>query len=126
MFQFAAGITLAAWIASIALMQLWHAIFRHLPFTWRYVIGAATICAACSFVGLVLDNALLAIVPWVIASAGATIIINYTVEANTARADEQARKAGELVGMTKGITRDLIGGEHGTGQPTTASRSREN
>ena len=32
----------------------------------------------------------------------------------------------ELVGMTKGITRDLIGGEHGTGQPTTASRSREN
>ena len=110
-----AAILAFAWALALALYQLAHALWRDLDFRVRYVIGAAVLCLCATVAGLLLGDVLLMIAPWVLASAGAAVLINYHYEAKRAERDTAARRQGEIVGAARGLTQDIIdrGGPHG-------------
>lgn len=127
-FQIVVSVIALAWLATFATVQAMHAYFRHLDFRIRYVLGTAAICGGCSAAGVALENALLAIVPWVLASAGATIIINYAAEARREREKNAARQEGEIVALTRGLTQEIIdnGGRHDARESRIHDPSRRN
>lgn len=127
-FSTTVGVIALAWLTTFAVMQAQHAYFRQLDFRVRYVLGAAAICVGCSAVGVLLENALLAVVPWIMASAGATVIVNYAAEERRERERRAAQQQGEIVGMTRGLTQELIdqGGEHASRQSSVHDRGRNN
>ena len=106
-FQTAAGVVALAWGAVWALLQLEHAIWSGLDFRIRYLMGMGTVCLGCVGVGVTLDNLALAVVPGILATAGLPILINYARDERAERDKNTARKQGEIVGMAKGIRRDL-------------------
>mgnify|MGYP001592537587 FL=1 len=107
-FQIIVSVVALAWLATFASVQAMHAYFRHLDFRVRYVLGTIAICGGCTAAGIALENVLLAVVPWVLASAGATIIVNYAAEERRAKEQRAARQEGEIVGMTRSLTQELI------------------
>lgn len=113
-FQTVVAVVALAWLATFAAVQAQHAYWRHLDFRIRYVLGTMALCGGCTAVGVALNDALLAIVPWALASAGATIIVNYAAEERREKEKKAAQQHGEVVGMTRGLTQDLIdqGGVH--------------
>lgn len=103
-----AAVAAFSWALAFALYQLAHALGKNLDFRIRYVIGAAVLCLVSSIAGLLLGDALLMVIPWVLASAGATVLINYYFEGKRAERDAAERRNGELVGRLGNITQDLI------------------
>lgn len=128
MLSIIAGVIILSWLVTFAIIQAQHAYFRHLDFRVRYVIGCAAVCFGCTAVGILLDNPLLAVVPWVMASAGATIIVNYAAEERRARDERAAEQRGEIVGMTRGLTQELIdeGNTHAAWKPGVHDPRRRN
>lgn len=67
-------VVFVVWLAVAGALVIEHE-HRHGWREWkRYVAGTATICVGCLLVGIIFDNALLAIVPTILATAGVPII----------------------------------------------------
>lgn len=106
-FQTAAAIVTLAWLATCALLQLEHKLWSTIDFRLRYLLGMGTVCLGCLGAGVALNNAALAIVPGLIATAGLTILISYANEEKAARDQAAAQRRGEVVGMARGIHKAL-------------------
>ena len=106
-FQTAAGIVALAWIAVFALLQFEHTRWATLDFRIRYLMGMGSICLGCVGAGIALNNLALAIVPGVLATAGLTVLLSYANEAQAEHDKKTAQKQGEIIGMARGIRRDL-------------------
>lgn len=115
---FTAAVVAFVWALVFALMQVAHVYWRDLDFRVRYVIGTAICCAGMTIAGLLLADALLMIVPWALTSAGATVLINYHVEAKRRERERAAQRHGEIVGAARGLTQEIIDrGSRGTNTP---------
>jgi hypothetical protein len=110
---------LAGWALTFVLLALEHLLWRDAPRIVRYLLGAGTICTGCSVTGLIIDDALLAFGPWVIASAGMLIAVWTWIEGRAEAQQRAARRQGEIVGAARGLTQDLIdrGGERAAQRP---------
>lgn len=106
-FQTAAIIVALVWLLTFALLQIEHAMWSVIDFRLRYLLGMGTVCLGCLGAGLALDDPALAIVPAVLATSGLTVLINYASEARAEREKLTAQKQGEIIGMARGIRRDL-------------------
>jgi len=106
-FQTTAAIVFLAWLATWALLQLEHALWRDIDFRLRYILGLGTVCLGCLGAGVALGNVALAIVPGLLATAGLTILLSYINEDKAARDRAAAQRRGEVVGMARGIHKAL-------------------
>lgn len=109
---------LIGWIVCGLLLVVFHFLWSDTHRIVRYLLGGAALCAGCSVAGLILNDARITFGPWVIASSGLIIALLTWNEERTDKAKRNAQKNGELVGMAKGLTQDVIdrGGqsaEHG-------------
>lgn len=102
---------LIGWGATAALLIIFHLLFKNAHRTVRYLLGGGALCVGCSVAGAIVDSALLAFGPWVIASAG-LIIAGWTWAEEQAKTDNvNARKNGQIVGMARGLKRELLEGQ---------------
>lgn len=99
---------LAGWVFCAALLSIFHMLWRDAHRTIRYLLGGLAICAGCGIAGLILDDARLMFGPGVVASSGLIIALWTWIEERTEKGKKNAQKNGELVGITKGLTQDLI------------------
>jgi len=106
-FQTTAGIVALAWFAVWALLQLEHALWKTIDFRLRYIPGLGTVCLGCLGAGVALNNAALAVVPGLLATAGLTILLSYANESKAERDRAAAQRRGEVVGMARGIHKAL-------------------
>lgn len=105
--QTTVGIIALAWLTTFGLLHLEHARWKHADFRVRYVMGMGTICLGCLGAGIALSNVFLAIVPGLLATSGLTILLSYANEEQAEHDKTAARKSGEVVGMARGLRRDL-------------------
>lgn len=106
-FQAAAAIVFLAWLATCALLQLEHALWKAIDFRLRYLLGMGTVCLGCLGAGVALDSVALAIVPGVLATSGLTVLLSYASEAKAERDKVAAQRRGEVVGMALGVRKTL-------------------
>lgn len=106
-FQTTAAIVAIAWIGVCALLQLAHIWWSGLDFRWRYIIGLGTVCLGCLGVGVAIGDPALAIVPGLLATAGLPILLTYAREEKAEHDQNAAQRRGEVIGMAKGLRRDL-------------------
>ncbi len=105
----------AGWLLTAALLIIEHLLWKNVSVVVRYMLGAGTLCTGCSVAGAILDNAILAIGPWVVASAGLVVVLMYWYDERAASLAKSATKRGEIVGTTKGLTQELI--DRGSDRP---------
>ena len=105
--QFIALIVGASWISVLIALQWAHARWAHVDFRIRYVLGMGIVCGGCLFAGALLSDPLLAVVPGLLATAGAGILKSYADEDKAARDQANAQKRGEVVGMARGLHQAL-------------------
>lgn len=106
---------LVGWILTACLLIIEHLLWKDTPRVVRYLLGGGALCCGCTVAGIIADDALLAAGPWAIASAG-LIIVGWTWHED--RADRErttVRRSGEVAGMARGLTQELIdaGGPYG-------------
>lgn len=112
----------AGWLATAALLIIEHLLWKETTTETRYLLGGGAICAGCSVAGAVADSPLLAVGPWVVASAGLLIVIWRWLERQAAEREQNAQKNGEVIGAARGLTQEIIdnggraGGESGMEQ----------
>jgi hypothetical protein len=102
-----AAIVFLSWLATAGALLLEHDRWSHLDFRYRYLMGMGTVCVGCLFAGVLLGDALLAIVPGLLATSGLSILIKYDSEAQVEREKQTAQKQGEIIGMARRVRRDL-------------------
>lgn len=100
------AIVLIVWLAVLCALVAQHAYWRHLREWKRYVVGTATLCLGCTLVGVALGNPALAIVPWVLASAGSPIVVLYLNEDPRERNARLGQKRATLRGLTEYTTHE--------------------
>jgi membrane protein implicated in regulation of membrane protease activity len=100
----------AGWLLTLTLLVIEHLVWKNTPRIVRYLLGAGTICTGCTLAGAVLDNAILAFGPWVIASAGLVVVLMTWQDERIARQQQHAQKRGEVIGAVKGLTQEIIDG----------------
>jgi hypothetical protein len=101
---------LAGWALTLTLLIIAHLLWDRAPEEVRYALGVGAICLGCALTGLILDQPLLAFGPAVIASAGLVIVAIQHFERLADDKQRSAQKNGEIVGMAKGLARDLSEG----------------
>jgi membrane protein implicated in regulation of membrane protease activity len=99
---------LAGWVLTFVLLAIEHLLWKDTPRVVRYCLGAGTICTGCTLAGLLLDNPVLAFGPWTIASAGIITALWTWYDDRTQSAVKNAQKRGEIVGVAKGLTQEII------------------
>lgn len=100
---------LAGWLVCLALLIIFHLLWRHAHRIVRYMLGAGAICMGCTIAGAVLDDPVLTFGPWTIGSAGLLIALWTWLEDRTAEHTRKAQQRGEITGMARGIlTQDAI------------------
>jgi hypothetical protein len=97
----------AAWLVTVLLLLLEHTYLRGLPRLWRYTIGTAAICLGLNLIGLLVEDVYLLVAPWFIASAGGVVVGAYAIRGMLKERDRQSRRSGEIVGMARGLNREL-------------------
>lgn len=97
-----------AWLVSVLAFWIEHANWKDAPRGVRYLLGGGTICAGCSVAGALLNDPLLAIAPWAIASAGLIVLFLMWLEGKEKKKTEQARRTGEIVASARGLTQEII------------------
>lgn len=98
---------LVGWTLTACLLVIEHLLWRDAPRAVRYLLGGGALCAGCTVAGVIADNALLAVGPWAIASAG-LLIVGWTLhEERAARARAQAQRSGELIGAARGLKEEI-------------------
>jgi hypothetical protein len=98
----------AGWLICVALLVIFHLVWRHAHRTVRYLLGAGAICTGCSVAGAIADSALLAFGPWIIASAGLSIALMTWLEEQSKTAKQNAQKNGEVIATAKGLKHELL------------------
>jgi hypothetical protein len=99
---------LAGWLLTGAALIIEHLLWKTAPRLVRYLLGVGTVCTGCSVVGAILENLLLGIGPWVLASAGLVIVLMTWLDEQRAAREKHARTSGEIVGAARGLTQELI------------------
>jgi hypothetical protein len=102
------GAIIAGWFTMAALIIIQHLLWKDTTRQTRYLLGAGALCASCTVAGIIADNALLAIAPWAIASAGLIILTIYWFEGKAEAAKRDAQKSGEIIGTAKGLRSELM------------------
>lgn len=97
-----------------ALLIIEHLLWSDTRIETRYLLGTGAVCAGCTLAGLIAEDLLLAIGPWVVASPGLLIIAWRHSERQAAERERGARKNGEIIGAARGLTQEIIdsGGRH--------------
>lgn len=101
----------AGWLVTAALLTLQHLLWRETSRQTRYLLGTGAVCTGCSVAGAVLDDAVLAVMPWAIASAGLLILVLYWFEGQADAKARAAQQNGEIIGMARGLSRELREGQ---------------
>lgn len=99
---------LAGWAFTLALLIIFHLLFDTASEEIRYCLGAGAICVGCALAGLILNAPLLTFGPAVITSSGLIIIVWQHVEQRVRAHKTSAERRGEVVGMARGLTQELI------------------
>lgn len=105
---------LGGWVTTACLLVIQHLLWANTSRQVRYLLGTGAVCMGCSVAGAILDDAVLAVMPWAIASAGLIILVIYWFEGQQHERERGAQKNGEIIGMAKGLSQDIIdrGGRH--------------
>lgn len=105
---------LAGWALTLLLLVICHLLWNDVAEEIRYTLGAGAICLGCALTGLILNQPLLIFGPTVVTSAGLVIPLIQHFERGADKARHSAQKNGEIIGMTRGLSQDLIdrGGRH--------------
>jgi membrane protein implicated in regulation of membrane protease activity len=98
---------LAGTLLCIALLVIFHLLFKHAHRTVRYMLGMGAVCSGCTVAGVVLNNPDLAIGPWAIAFWGLIIALWTWVEERNEVGKQSAQKNGEIIGLAQRLIRDV-------------------
>lgn len=98
---------LIGWLIAASILIIQHLLWAGTSAQVRYLLGTGAICVGCSLTGAILENALLVIGPWAIASSGLVVLVIHWFEAEQVTKQRQARKTGELVGAARGLLQEL-------------------
>jgi bacteriorhodopsin len=102
---------LIGWLITAAILVIQHLLWASTSAQVRYLLGTGAICVGCSLTGAILENPLLIIAPWAIASSGLVVLAIHWFEAEQVTKQRQARKTGELVGAARGLLKELQDGQ---------------
>lgn len=116
----------AGWLLTAALLVIEHLLWSETTTETRYLLGAGAICAGCTLAGLIAEDLLLAIGPWVVASPGLIIVAWRHVERQTTLREHSARKNGEIIGAARGLTQEIIDGGGRGAEPGMDKAGRRN
>lgn len=96
------------WVLAAALLVVEHAYFDSEHEETRYMLGVGALCIGMSVAGIIADDVLFVIAPWVIASAGLVVVAIQWYERKTQAQARTAQKRGEVIGAAKGLTQEMI------------------
>lgn len=96
------------WLICALAFWIEHANWKDAPREVRYLLGGGTLCAGCSIAGALLNDVLLAILPWPIASAGLIVLLLMWLEGRDTKRAERAQRSGEIIGAARGLTQEMI------------------
>jgi hypothetical protein len=117
---------LAGWIVCLSLVILFHLVWNDAAEEVRYALGAGAILIGCVIAGLLLDQAVLVVAPAFIASAGLIIPLIQHFERKADAAKKRAQKNGEIVGMARGLSQEIIDSGGRSGESGVDEKSRRN
>lgn len=98
----------AGWLLTAALLVIFHLLFDDQVEEVRYILGAGAICTGCSLTGLLIDNPILTFGPWIVTSSGLVVIVMQWFERRARTRETNAQKSGEIVGIARGLTQEII------------------
>lgn len=97
-----------AWLVSVALLALFHLLWKNTHRIVRYMLGMGAVCMGCTVAGSILNDPVLAFGPWFMASAGLPIALWLWIEERTEVGKKNAQKNGEIIGAAHRLSQDLI------------------
>lgn len=100
-------IAVGAWLLTAALLVVEHAYFKDQGRIIRYILGGTALCLGTTLAGVLANDPLLVVFPWVILSSGVVIIGLTWWERERETANQNGQRRGEVVGMARGLRQEL-------------------